>query len=807
MEETKHLIPLQPPKIAILKRCRSAFCQVLQEKFGCTAQIHNVEDDSLSPFLTSKASIVSEIKYSKQLARQLKVSVWKGDLTNHKVDAVVNPANENLSHGGGLAQALSSAGGHMIQKCSNDIIKHLGKIPTGEVVATPAGDLPCKMIIHAVGPCVSRSPSKAELDSASHLLHNTIWNILIKVDYERLESVAIPAISSGLFNFPLPKCAEVIVKALKLYSEKRNLAARNLEVRLVNIDDPSVQHMERACLQFLGPSDTKPKQNQGNSSTQSSIASLNLGNVTLHLKKGAIENERTDVIVNTIGADLQLSSGQVSAALLNKAGRRIQEEIRTLKYGYISEGDILETSGHNLDCKEVYHTVCGSNRALAIWCKRAIILYSVVTNCLEMASSKSYSSMSFPALGTGNLGLDKDEVSQIMTDAVVEFSKNYKGSKMLIFFVIFPKDTQTLKAFEKKIISTKGRLEREQHQYPSTGTVTVFGPLAFSAPGFLTHLGSGFQDSQDVTTEPCIELFASSKTAMREAKRWCYDMLHLSSSSQCKTIYNNHVVYLSQEDHEKLMTLQRSLEVIITEFIKEGKGGVIINGDPHGILCAALEVEAMLCKAQEDFARDEERYMWADLEQMFPADEIEMMSNRLYKKTAIDLNMKDPEVKQRVKTFERFGLTIEKMEKIENYALNQLFELNSKRIKPYHKPLYQRVNAQFCDLICRVGFQREYAPPKEQACGAGIYFTTEADEAFTLWEDNGEEYIYFIEAQVLTGKQTSGSTDLIVPPPNGTDPLVRYDSVTNKKGIHVIFNGQHAYPERIITCTEKKSFI
>ncbi|KAI5628551.1 poly [ADP-ribose] polymerase 9 [Silurus asotus] len=784
MEETKDLIPLQPPEIAILKRCRSAFCQVLQEEFGCTAQIHNVEDDSLSPFLTSKASIVSEIKYSKQVARQLKVSVWKGDLTNHKVDAVVNPANEHLNHGGGLALALSLAGGYMIQQMSNEIIKHKGKLLTGEAVLTPAGDLPCKMIIHAVGPCVSRSPSKTELDSASQLLNNTIWNILMKVDYERLESVAIPAISSGLFNFPLPKCADVIVKALKLYSEKRNPGARNLEVRLVNIDDPSVQHMERACLQFLGPSDTKPKQNQGNSSAQSSIASLNLGNVTLHLKKGAIENERTDVIVNTIGADLDLSSGQVSAAILNKAGRRIQEEIRSLKFGYISEGDIIPTTGHNLDCKEVYHTVCGSNRATGKMVQQ--ILYSVVTNCLEIASSKSHSSMSFPALGTGNLGLDKDEVSHIMTNAVVEFSKNYKGSKMLIYFVIFPKDTQTLKAFEKKITSTKGRLQNTS----STNSKS-----------------SGFQDSQDVTTEPNIELFASSKTAIREAKRWCYEMLHLSSSSQCKTIYNNHVVHLSQEDHKKLMTLQRSFGVIITEFIKEGKGGVIINGDPHGILCAALEVEAMLCKAQEDFARDEERYMWADLEQMFPADEIEKMSNRLYKKTAIDLNMKDSEVKQRVKTFEKFGLTIEKMEKIENYALNQLFKLNSKRIKPHHKPLYQRVKAQFCDLICRVGFQREYAPPKEQACGAGIYFTTEADEAFTLWEDNGEEYIYFIEAQVLTGKQTSGSTDLIVPPLIGTDPLVRYNSVMNKKGIHVIFNGQHAYPERIITCTEKKSFI
>lgn len=62
-----------------------------------------------------------------------------------------------------------------------------------------------------------------------------------------------------------------------------------------------------------------------------------------------------------------------------------------------------------------------------------------------MASSKQCSSIAFPALGTGNLGFQSDEVSQIMTSAVLEFSEKYKGSKIQIFFVIFPKDTKTLK--------------------------------------------------------------------------------------------------------------------------------------------------------------------------------------------------------------------------------------------------------------------------------------------------------------------------------------------------------------------------
>lgn len=69
----------------------------------------------------------------------------------------------------------------------------------------------------------------------------------------------------------------------------------------------------------------------------------------------------------------------------------------------------------------------------------------MVTKCLLNASRSGFSSISFPALGTGNLGLKKDEVSQIMTTAVLQFSDGYNGSKMKIFFVIFPKDTDKLK--------------------------------------------------------------------------------------------------------------------------------------------------------------------------------------------------------------------------------------------------------------------------------------------------------------------------------------------------------------------------
>lgn len=291
MEEGKSFVPLEAKGVEILKQSRFAFCRALEGKFSCTAQIHNVENLDASSFFNSKPSIVPEMKYSKQLSKNLKVLVWKDDLTIHKVDAVVNAANEHLSHGAGLALALSQAGGYMIQKWSHDFIKQNGSLPTGEAVTGPAGNLPSKKIIHAVGPRVSAHLTQSELWNASLLLEKTVVSILQKVDYNHFQSVAIPAISSGLYNFPLQKCAEIIVHTVKSFSQKRNPAARSLEVRLVNNDDPSVQQMQKACCEILGPSDTMLMQHPSNAPTQSVVSSLDLGNVTLHLKKGAIEDE------------------------------------------------------------------------------------------------------------------------------------------------------------------------------------------------------------------------------------------------------------------------------------------------------------------------------------------------------------------------------------------------------------------------------------------------------------------------------------------------------------------------------------
>uniref|UniRef100_A0A3B1JFR0 Poly(ADP-ribose) polymerase family member 9 n=1 Tax=Astyanax mexicanus TaxID=7994 RepID=A0A3B1JFR0_ASTMX len=809
------ILPLSDEGIQILEQSCLDFSDAAKGKFGCTVVVHNVDFTAASVSGRNKGP---DIRYTKQLSGGMKISVWKDDLTTHKVDAVVNAANEQLNHGGGLALALSRAGGPTIQNESNQFVRQNGIVPTGKVAVTRAGKLPCQIIIHAVGPQVPRNPPQWEIDAASPLLQEAIWNILTYTDHNNSQSVAIPAISSGIYNFPRDLCANIIVNTVISFSNKRK-PAQSLEVRLVNNDDPSVQEMLRACQQILGPSDTRSgaMQNQSISSTKSTCPRLELGNVTLFLKEGEIQKETTDVIVNPIGSDLDLSLGYVSRAILEKAGKGIQDEVIRKKPWNVTNGTVIETKGHNLKSHAVFHTICDVQQS------KTQILHNVITQCLRKTEGYSFSSISFPAIGTGKLGRSKEEVSQKMIHAVVEFADKYKGKKMEVYFVIYPTDTEKFQAFKKEMASAKQKSSR----IPSKAVKN-----------------SGFYDERGTGTTPLIEFLTDSSEVLREAKEWTLKILHVPSGSV--TIQNNHVIHFGQEEHEHLMSLQTALHVSITEFFSNGKCGIIINGKSTGVSCAALMVEAMLCKAQEKFAQAEENDLlhsvvsWqafpgsnepetnAALEKAYLAKNTDitvngqnvqidsrhriglfslyeglqgLQSKSYYQRTTIDMKNYGP----RKETFLLSGLKIEKVERIENNALKQVFELNKRRISAQPKQLFQCVKAQYCELISRVGFQRDYAPPEEQKFGAGIYFTSDPRRALELWQDREEQYIYIIEAQVLTGRCTSQGAPQMIVPPSTADTQAQYDSVCNKaRDTFVIFNGQQALPEYIYTCTINK---
>jgi len=133
-----------------------------------------------------------------------KIIIKKGDITKEQVDAIVNAANSHLKHGGGVALAIVRAGGQEIQKESDEIIKKIGFLPTGNAVITNAYRLPCKFVIHTVGPIYGEG-------NEDEMLSRAIYNSLYLAHLYNLKSIALPAVSSGIFGFPKDRCAKILI--------------------------------------------------------------------------------------------------------------------------------------------------------------------------------------------------------------------------------------------------------------------------------------------------------------------------------------------------------------------------------------------------------------------------------------------------------------------------------------------------------------------------------------------------------------------------------------------------------------------
>jgi O-acetyl-ADP-ribose deacetylase (regulator of RNase III) len=142
---------------------------------------------------------------------QIKISnsileLVKGDITELAADAIVNAANAQLILGGGVAGAIRRKGGPAIQTECNKI----GGTFVGGAVITGGGNLKAKYIIHAVGPQMGEGDEDNKLKNAT-------FNSLKIADKHKLQSIAFPAISTGIFGYPVNKCAEIMLSTIIEY--------------------------------------------------------------------------------------------------------------------------------------------------------------------------------------------------------------------------------------------------------------------------------------------------------------------------------------------------------------------------------------------------------------------------------------------------------------------------------------------------------------------------------------------------------------------------------------------------------------
>lgn len=182
---------------------------------------------------------MSKILAEKILPTGQTLQIAQGDITLEEVDAIVNAANEHLAHGGGVAWAIVKRGGDAIQDESDAWIQKHGLVPHSRPAWTSGGALPARFVIHAVGPVWGDPRETGTGGDEDQKLSDAVTGSLRVADELRLQSIAFPAISTGIFGFPKERAAKVIFSAVKNYFAG-NASGLKL-VKLVLWDDETVK--------------------------------------------------------------------------------------------------------------------------------------------------------------------------------------------------------------------------------------------------------------------------------------------------------------------------------------------------------------------------------------------------------------------------------------------------------------------------------------------------------------------------------------------------------------------------------------
>jgi len=184
---------------------------------------------------------LGEVIMSTHTIKDVTLELLQGDIVNVQADAIVNAANQWLAGGGGVDGAIHRAGGpEIMAEC-----RKIGGCPTGSAVPTTAGKLKAKYVFHAVGPIYSGS------DEDERLLKSVYQICLDLAEQHKLESMAFPSISTGVYGYPLELAAPIALGTIIEHIKKPTSLRR---VTMVLFGDSAYRAYEQALASLLARS-------------------------------------------------------------------------------------------------------------------------------------------------------------------------------------------------------------------------------------------------------------------------------------------------------------------------------------------------------------------------------------------------------------------------------------------------------------------------------------------------------------------------------------------------------------------------
>ncbi|NXV47658.1 PAR15 polymerase, partial [Uria aalge] len=548
---------------------------------------------------------------------------------------------------------------------------------------------------------------------------------------------------------------------------------------------------------------------------------------------------QTDVIVNSVGVDLNFGTGPLCKALLAKAGPALEVEFdKEIERVFADEGSVLCTSGCALACKSVFHAIVPSWDGLKG--QTLQILEDIIHSCLKKTEERGLNSIAFPAIGTGGFGYPKTLVSELMFDMVFKFSSSHARKTLQeVHFLLSPKDLDNIQV---ALLRTK---------LPMPVPTEVLGVHEMQVGSVTLQVISGDITKQD--TEVIVNITNSTfdattgvfraimDAAGSQVEKECDQYAGLSENGMvitqggkllCKKIM--HLINAKNVKSEVSIVLekceQRKYKSVSFPAIGTGQAGQ----------SPAKVADEMLDAIVEFASKTSVRHLKKIKIIIFQTNMLRYFYESMKKKESSDSSIKDkqsielpaqwedmkeewvkvvnlkPSCREYLEVQNKFRKTcpnfvIEKIERIQNPFLWQTYQIKKKSLckKNKHqsneKLLFHGTAASSLSTINYNGFNRGFAGKNAAVIGNGTYFAVDASysaqNTYSRPDMNGRRYMYL--ARVLTGQYCAGSKGLITPPPKDpADPTDLYDSVVDdvdSPKMFVIFHDIQAYPEYLIT--------
>ena len=438
-------------------------------------------------------------------------------------------------------------------------------------------------------------------------LRGIIKKCLSEAQKRKLASIAIPALGTGNLGYPRDRVAAVSFDEVLAFS-KSNPGSTLREVHLVvyGRDSASVKAFQaelqtrKGSQPGLTPSTATAgsgRKKRGRSRGVSMKRSdpddagcdtfemvdeeldnikpeITMGIVTVQVEVGDITKEVTDAIA-ILSNDKLVIGGGVGTAILNAGGPTIQQECSSL--GFQSSGSVVVTGSGKLNVRNIYHMVPDAMSSM-----RSI--KDCIVNCLRKADLNGLTSLSFPAVGTGNIGKDVKEAAEGMLLAFSKFSQGQPKSISFIRIVIY--EPHMLKVFRSAMEACiRSSVEDEP------GVMSkIAGWLGFGKSGPATLRAIASRKMLGEKGDSYLEIFAGTKqdidNVIKEIEK------DVADHCKQKVIVHDAIGKLSKQQTQKIRDLQEEYDVLVT--IEETVGRICIRGDVEGVLDVATTIHEIL---------------------------------------------------------------------------------------------------------------------------------------------------------------------------------------------------------------------